>query len=78
MDLSYCYFGISSDFDGMDRGLRSLKNVREYLFLIRSLQKRSVLQGNLLGIIGLNGLREAAIPVKDVRHLEDDVKPFLE
>lgn len=82
--IGYQHVGIGSDFDGMPAGPEGLEDVSKYPGLINELLRREVTQDDLLGVMGLNVIRvleqveSVAEVMRDVRPLEDDVKPFFE
>jgi membrane dipeptidase len=81
--IGYRHVGIGSDFDGMPKGPEGLEDVSKYPELINELLGRGITEPEVLGVMGLNVIRvlekveAVAELMKDVRPLEDDVKPFF-
>jgi membrane dipeptidase len=82
--IGYEHVGIGSDFDGMQEGPTGLEDVSRYPALIEELRQRGVADCDLTGIVGGNVLRvleateREAQRQRDIKPLEDDVKPFFE
>jgi membrane dipeptidase len=82
--IGYKHVGIGSDFDGMQEGPTGLEDVSRYPDLVEELRQRGVADCDLIGIVGGNVLRvleateREAERQRDIKPLEDDVKPFFE
>ena len=55
--MGWGHVGIGADFDGMDRGVRGLKDVSKYPELVRELWRRGVGERELEGFMGGNVMR---------------------